>query len=68
MEDNKNSIKIEFVDYNGDTHIFYNERLSKDNNQVEFVGVNLGRFLKSLGWSKELIIEDTIDYLSNEIE
>ena len=65
MEDKiKNSIKIEFVDYNGDKHIFYNERSNENNNQVEFVATSIIKFLKSLGWSDELITEDVIEFMN----
>lgn len=64
----KNSIKIEFVDYNGDKHIYYNERNSENNNQIEFVGASIAKFLKSLGWSSELTTEDFIEYFNSNIE
>jgi len=62
----KNSVKIEFVDYNGDKHVFYNERLAKGNNQVEFLGNSFLKFLHSLGWN-EFTVNDIIETILNEI-
>jgi len=58
----KNSIKIEFVDYNGDKHLFYNEQVPS-NNQLEFVGKGIANFLKSLGW-----VEYSFGEVVNNIE
>jgi len=60
----KNSIKIEFVDYNGDKHMFYNEEAPS--NQVEFVGKSLAKFFKSIGWS-ETVIDDALESLQFEL-
>ncbi len=62
-DDVKNSIKIEFTDYNGDNHIFYSERTTKVQNQVEFVGTSVVNFLKSLGWT-DSTIEDVIEFMN----
>ena len=44
----KNSIRVEFIDHNGNKHIYYNEETPDE--QVKFVGFSLGKFLKSVGW------------------
>jgi hypothetical protein len=58
MTEKRSSLKIEFVDNGGDTHIFYNDEIQEDN--VEFIGRSFARFLKSLGWS-EGNFEDAVD-------
>jgi len=60
----KNSIKIEFVDYNGDKHLFYNEQVPS-NKQLEFIGKGIANFLKSLGWT-EYSIGEIIDSIERE--
>lgn len=59
----KNSIKIEFVDFNGDKHIFYNEE-TPHGEQVKFVGCSIGKFLKSIGWPDD-IIKDVVEEIEN---
>lgn len=62
----KNSIKIEFVDHSGDKHIFYNEKVN-NNDQLQFVGLSIARFLKSMGWSGE-VIQDVMESIDYELE
>ncbi len=62
-EKSKNSIKIEFVDLNGDKHIFYNEE-ALHGEQVKFVGSSVGKFLRSIGWPNN-IIEGAIEEIWN---
>jgi len=51
----KNSIKIEFMDYDGNRHIYYNEETP--NEQIKFVGFSIGNFLKSIGWPEDTVKE-----------
>ena len=58
----KNSIKIEFMDFNGNKHVYYNEETP--NEQVKFVGFSMGNFLKSIGWPEDTI-KDVLDYVKD---
>jgi len=60
----KNSIRIEFIDHSGDKHCYYNEKIN-NNDQIQFIGVSIARFIKSLGWSED-IVSDIIDSIDNE--
>ena len=51
----KNSIRIEFMDYNGNKHLYYNEETPDE--QVKFIGFSMGNFLKSVGWPEETVKE-----------
>lgn len=66
MEEKKSSLKIEFVDFSGNKHIFYNEQ-TPGNEQLEFIGGNLAKFLKSLGFTDENIT-DVIDAIEDKMD
>jgi len=58
----KNSIKIEFIDYNGNKHVYYNEETPSE--QVKFVGFSMENFLKSIGWPEETV-KEVLEYIKD---
>jgi len=51
----KNSINIEFRDFNGNKHLYYNEETPSE--QINFIGFSIGNFIKSLGWPNDTVKE-----------
>ena len=58
----KSSIHIEFVDFDGNKHVYFNEE--NPNEQVKFIGFSLGNFLKSVGWPEETI-KEVLEYIKD---